>query len=61
MSSYYFSAANICLVISAMALIMAEYGLISIFGNWQPTHQTAIAFGVLSLAISNIGIFTKRE
>ena len=61
MNSYYFSAANICFVISAVALVMAEYGLTSIFGNWQPTHQTAIAFGVLSIAISNIGMFSKRK
>ena len=55
MKSNYFSAANVCLVISVVALIMAEYGLTSLFGSWQPTHQTAIAFGVISIAISNIG------
>ncbi len=55
MKSNYFFAANVCLMVSIVALVMAEYGLTSLFGNWQPTHETSIAFGVISIALSNIG------
>lgn len=52
--STYLNGANCCLWVSVSALIMAEYGLTSLFGGWHPTHETAIAWGVLSIALSNL-------
>jgi len=52
--NYYF-AANVCLGISIAALIMAEFGTSSLIGGWHPTYETAISFGVISIAFSNIG------
>jgi hypothetical protein len=48
-------AASTCLGISAAALLMADYGVSSLFGGWHPTHETAIGYGVLSIAISLLG------
>jgi hypothetical protein len=58
MSQIYAYLANMFLGVSAAALIMAEFNLSSIFGNWHPTYETAIAYGVLSFALSNIGNLT---
>jgi hypothetical protein len=46
--------AHVSLIISIVALIMAEYGITSLFGNWHPSHITAITFGVISIAASNL-------
>ena len=59
MKTHYYLAANTCLIISVVALIMAEFGVSSLSGNWHPTHNTAIAFGVLSLAFSNMAKLIK--
>jgi len=48
-------AASVCLGASGAALLMAEFGLSSLLGNWHPTHQAAIAYGVLSIAFSSLG------
>jgi hypothetical protein len=53
--NFYLYAANTCWGISLAALLMAEYGASSLFGNWHPTHEAAIAYGVLSIALSNLG------
>jgi hypothetical protein len=54
MKASYAILANGSLVVSIVALIMAEYGLTSLLGNWHPTHETAIAFGVISIASSGL-------
>jgi magnesium-transporting ATPase (P-type) len=46
--------ASVCLGMSVAALIMAEFNLSSIFGGWHPTYETAIAYGVISIAFSNL-------
>jgi hypothetical protein len=46
--------ASVCLGMSVAALIMAEFNLSSFFGRWHPTYETAIAYGVLSFALSNL-------
>lgn len=33
-----------------VALTMAEFGWSSIIGNWNPTYETAIAYGIVSIA-----------
>lgn len=60
MNSKYFFAANVCLALSITSLVMAEYGFSSLLGNWHPTHNTAIAFGVISIALSNIGKYINE-
>ena len=61
MNHIYLYAANTCLGVSFAALIMAEYGLSSLFGNWHPTLETSIAFGVLSIALSSLGRLTIQS
>lgn len=39
-----------------VALAMAEFGFRSILGGWQPTHEIAISYGVLSIASALISI-----
>ena len=47
--------ASVCLGMSVAALIMAEFNLSSLFvGHWHPTYETAIAYGVISIAFSNL-------
>ena len=54
-SQIYLYLANACLGVSIAALTMAEFNLSGSFGHWHPTYETAIAYGVLSFALSNIG------
>lgn len=61
MSVQYISCSSICLGMSVAALVMAEYGVTSFFGDWSPTHETAIALGVLSVAFSNIGRYFQFQ
>ena len=61
MKNNYYITAHACLIISVVALIMAEYGVSSLFGNWHPTHETAIAFGVISFASSNIAKLIENK
>lgn len=50
----YLYLASVCLGISVATLIMAEFNLSSLFGHWHPTYETAIAYGVISFAFSNL-------
>ena len=49
-----YSIAGFFLSFSVAAFVMAEYGLTSLYGNWQPTHETAITSGVLSIAFATL-------
>jgi hypothetical protein len=53
--NFYLWGANVCMGISVAALAMAEFGMSSLFGNFQPTHETAIAYAAVSIALSNLG------
>lgn len=48
-------AASTCLGVSGAALLMAEFGISSLLGNWHPTYEAAIGYGVLSIAFSSLG------
>jgi hypothetical protein len=39
---------------------MAEYGLSSIWGDFRPTHQTAMTCGIISVAFSSLGTLMGR-
>ena len=47
--------------LAAMALLMTEMHWTSIWGGWQPTHLSAISFGVLAVAVSNISESIKTD
>ena len=47
--------------VAAAALVMAEMQWTSMWGNWQPTHLSAIAIGILSIAVSQISESTKND
>ena len=49
------------LSLSVTAAIMADYGFSSLIGNWHPTHQSAAAYGVISVASSALAILAKLE
>lgn len=57
----YEAAANFFFGMSVVALIMAEYGLTSLVGSWNPTHGTAIGLGVLSIALSSLGRLNQNK
>ena len=38
--------------VAVVALLAAEFEVSSYFGNWQPTHQTAMAIALISIAMS---------
>jgi len=59
-NNYYIIISQVCFAVSITALIMAEYGISSVFGNWHPTHETAIAFGIISIASSNLAKLIKN-
>ena len=44
---------------AAAALVMAEMQWTSMWGNWQPTHLSSIALGILSIAASQISASAK--
>lgn len=46
---------------AAAALLMAEFQFSSTWGNWQPSHLSAIAVGILSIAVSQISGSAKNE
>ena len=39
---------------SVAAAFMAGFGLSSLYGNWHPTYETAIAYGIISIAASSL-------
>lgn len=43
------------------ALVMAEMQWASLWVNWQPTHSSAIALGILSIAFSHISQSEKND
>lgn len=53
--NFYLWGANACMGMSVAALLMAEFGMSTLFGNFHPTHETAIAYAVVSIALSNLG------
>ena len=47
-----YSVAGFFLSLSVAAFVMAEYGVTSLYGNWQPTNETAMATGIISIAVA---------
>ncbi len=56
----YLWGANVCMGFSIVALVMAEFGWSSLFGNFHPTHATAIAYAAISIALSNLARFAEE-
>jgi hypothetical protein len=52
--NFYLWGANVCMGIAVASLLMAEFGMSSLFGGFHPTHETAIAYAVISIALSNL-------
>jgi len=60
MKNKIYSAATFFLGFSISSLIMVEYGFTSIFANWNPTHDTAIASGIISIAFATLANGSKQ-
>lgn len=58
--NFYLWGANVCMGISVAALVMTEFGWSSLFGNFHPTHETAIAYAAISIALSNLAKFAEE-
>ena len=46
---------------AATAFVMAEMHWTSAWFDWQPTHLSAIAIGILSIAVSQLSEAAKND
>jgi len=55
-----YSASSAFLGFSITTLIMVESGFTSLFGDWNPTYEAAIATGVISIAFATLANGSKE-
>ncbi len=51
---FYGNAARACLGITTYLIIATTFGIGSAYESWEPSYEQAIAWGIVSIACSNL-------